>query len=110
MTTDPVLLATVTTGLSTLGLKAVDGVLTEAAKDLWSIVKKRLGWTADPSPDNLATGIAARLKDDSNLANELAELLKCHPQAGIASALVGNIQGGTVVVAGTLNVSGDFKM
>lgn len=110
MITDPVILATVTSALSVLGLKAIDGVLSEAGKDLWKTVKQRLCWSADPSPDNLATGIAARLKDDPTLTNQLAELLKSQPEAGTASALVGNIQAGKVVVAGTVNVSGDFKM
>jgi len=108
---DPVTLAVVTTGLSHLALKATEGTVSEAGKDLWAIVREKLGWTADPKPDSLAVRIAERLQDDSALTSELAELLRSKPdQAGTASLLVGRIKAGKVVVAGTVNVSGDFRM
>ena len=94
-----------------LAIKAADGTISEAGKDLWKTVRARLGWSADPAPESLAVDIAERLKDDQALASELAELLQSKPdQAGDASLLVGRIKAGKVVVAGTINVSGDFRM
>ena len=110
MSIDPVTLATVTSALSYLGLKAADGALSKVGQDLWNTVKNRFGWTNNPSPENLAVEIATRLKDDESLTNELTDLLKSQNQVGNASALVGRIEAGKVVVAATINVSGDFKM
>jgi hypothetical protein len=110
MPTDPVLLATVTSALCYLGQTALAGAVSEAGKELWQLAKQRLGLTADPSSEDLAVNIAKRLKDDPALTNELADLLKSKPEAGNASAMVGRIEAGKVVVAGTINVSGDFKM
>jgi hypothetical protein len=110
MVTEPVTLAVVTSALTHLGLKAIDGTLSEAGKDLWKNVKERLGLTIDPSPEDLPASIGSRLKNDGTLTNQLTELLRSHAGAGKASALVGHLQADKVVVAGTLNVTGDFKM
>jgi hypothetical protein len=110
MTTDPVLLSTVTAALSFLAQAVIAGTISEAGKELWLSAKQRLGFTADPPPDELAVSIAVRLKDDPALASELAELLKSEPRAGQASLMVGRIEAGKVIVAQTLNVAGDFKM
>lgn len=110
MTTDPVLLSTVTAALSFLAQTVIAGGVSEAGRQLWLSAKQRLGFTGDPPPEELAVSIAVRLKDDPALASELAELLKSEPGAGKASLMVGRIEAGKVIVAGTLNVSGDFKM
>lgn len=110
MITDPAALATITAALTLLGVKAVEGTVTEAGKDLWKTVRKLLGWNSDPPADSLAPRIALRLRDDEALTIRLAELLRSHPEAGTPSLMVGSIQAGKVVVAETLNVSGDFSM
>jgi hypothetical protein len=108
--TDPITLAVVTAALTHLGLKTVEGTVSEAGKDLWRTVKNRLGWAADPAPDDLAVRIASQLRDDDSLTNELADLLHSRREAGNASALVGRIKAGKVIVAGSVNIGGDFKM
>jgi hypothetical protein len=110
MATDPVLLATITSALCYLGQTAITGAISQAGKDLWQSAKQRLGLTTDLSSEDLPVSIAERLKNDPDLTNELAELLKSEPAAGNASLMVGRIEAGKVVVAGTLNVAGDFRM
>jgi hypothetical protein len=110
MVTDPVMLATVTTALTHLGLKALDGTISQAGKDLWTTITHRLGWTAVPSADSLPTVIATQLKDDDALATELVALLQAHAQVGTASAIVGRIQANNVITAGTLNNPGTINM
>jgi hypothetical protein len=59
---DPVTLAVVTSAVSYLALKVVEGTTSEAGKDLWSSVRRRLGLSADPSPDKCQwTRIVTRL-------------------------------------------------
>jgi hypothetical protein len=110
MATDPVLLATVTSALCYLAQATIAGAVSQAGKDLWQSAKHRLGLSTDPSSEDLAVNIADRLKNDPGLTTELAELLKSEPAAGSASLTVGRIEAGKVVVAGTLNVVGDFRM
>jgi hypothetical protein len=110
MVTEAVMLATVTTALTQLGLKALEGTLSQAGKDLWTTITHKLGWTADPSADSLPTAIATRLKDDDALTTDLVALLKAHPQVGTASAIAGHIQAKNVVTAGTIDNSGTFNM
>jgi hypothetical protein len=107
---EPVTLAAVTSALTLLGSEAAKGIISESGKDLWKIAKERFGWSTDPPADSLAIDIANRLKGDESLTNELAELLKSRPDVGVASALVGRIEAGKVIVASSISVSRDFKM
>ena len=108
---DPVILAVVTSALTQLASKAAEGSASEAGKDLWKAVMKRLGWSTDPSLENLSLNIAKRLKDDEELANDLTSLLKAKSaEAGSASLLVARIDANKVVVANTLTVEGGFRM
>jgi hypothetical protein len=110
MVSESVMLATLTSALTQLGLEALNGTLAEAGKDLWRTVKHKLGWAVDPSQESLAPAIATRLKDDDALATELVALLQAHPQVGTASAIVGHIQANNVITAGTLNNPGTINM
>jgi hypothetical protein len=108
---DPVVLAVVSSAVTQLALKVIEGSSSEAGKDLWKAVKKRLGWATNPPVDSLSIEIANRLKDDEKLTNEVTDLLKGKPsEVGAASALVARIEASKVVVAHTMTVEGDFRM
>lgn len=94
---DPVILAVVTSALTQLASKAAEGSASEAGKDLWKAVMKRLGWSTDPSLENLSLNIAKRLKDDEELANDLTSLLKakfCRSRVSIPSGCTHRCQQG----------------
>jgi hypothetical protein len=110
MVTDPVTLATVTTALTHLALKALDGTLGEAGKALWNTITQKLGWSTVPTADSLPTAIATQLKDNAALTSELVALLEANPEVGTASAIVGHIQARNVITAGTLNNPGTINM
>jgi hypothetical protein len=99
---DPVVLATVTSALTTLGMESLKGIGSSAGKDLWAKVRSVLGWKADPAPEQLAPMIAQRLADDPELTTRLTDLLKGNPSE-IAGQMVGSIIGGKVVVSRELN-------
>jgi hypothetical protein len=102
--------ATVTSALTILGLKAYEGVISEATKDLWGSIKSKFHWKNDPPKELLAMEIAIALKDNDVLVREVVELLKAKPDAGgDSAALVGHIQATNVVVAHTI-ITKNFNM
>lgn len=105
---DPITLATVTAALTTLATECGKNAASEAGKDLWDQVKSLFGWKAEPPPSELAPDIARRLQADDALLKRVVGLLQERP-AGTASALVGSIQAGKVVVATTINTE-NFTM
>src|SRR4051794_5353767 len=109
---DPVILYGIaTSALTMLGTEVAREAISEAGKDLWSQVKKRLGLLAEPAPDQLAIEIATRLKDDPALTAELLDMVRSKSAAaGTASMLIGNVKAERSFVAGTVNVSGNFNM
>lgn len=106
---DPITLATATSAITTLAVEVAKGTASEVGKDVWSQIKKLFGWRGQPPDSELAPTVARRLVDDAALARQVVTLLQQHP-TGPSSALVGSIDAEKVVVAGEINVSGDFKM
>ena len=104
---DPLTLATVTAALTLLGTEAAKGAASAVGKDVWGKVKSLFGWTAKPAPAQLPAGIAERLQKDDVLLSQVVELLKQQP-TGTASAMVGSIVAGKVVVIGTS--TGDINL
>ena len=108
---EPITLATLTAAVTVLATECAKGFAGEAGKSLWSQVKSLLGWgQAEPPPAELADRVARQLQKDPAAAKQLVELLQQTPEAGDASTLVGHIDAEKVVVAGKIEVQGDFKM
>jgi hypothetical protein len=108
---DPVILATVTSAITLVATEVTKGAASEAGKALWTKIKGMFGWSTDPSPPDLAADIARKLANDAELTKKIVELLKAQPENDQrASSLVRNIDAEKVVVAGKIEVSGDFIM
>ena len=106
---EPITLATVTSALTVMASEFAKGSLSEAGKDAWSKIKGLFGWKAEPAAAELAPRIAQHLQQDDQLARQVILLLREQP-VGTASTLVGSIDAEKVVVADTINVSGDLNM
>jgi hypothetical protein len=104
---DPITLATLTAAVSHLAAKVIEGVADDAGADLWGRIKARFRWESDPPLSDLAPSVAAELAKSEELARDVIQLLQERQET---ANLVGNIDAEKVVVAQTLNVSGDFHM
>ena len=108
---DPITLATVTSAVSVLASECAKGAASDAGKDLWARIKSLLSWSKDPELADLAPLLAKQLSANEKLALNIVELLKGSPEAEtVAGKLVGRIDAQKVIVAGRIEVSGDFKM
>ncbi len=110
---DPITLATVTSAVTLLATECGKGLASEAGKATWSKIRSLLGWQDEPTEKTekeFAPAVARRLEKDEVVVRQIVALLQEQPAVGTASALVGSIQADKVVVAETLNVSGDFNM
>lgn len=107
---DPVTLATITSAVTLLATECAKGLSSEAGKSTWNAIKSLFKWDADPGPDELAKLIAQHMEKDPEAAKQVVELLQADDSVGGASALVGNIDAQKVVVAGEIDVKGNFNM
>lgn len=107
---DPITLAVLTSGVTTLAVEVLKGSASEAGKDLWKSVKLAFGWKEDPAQETVARDAATALAQNDELARRVTELLK-KDDAGTAGRLVGSLHvQGNSIVAGTMNVEGGFHM
>jgi hypothetical protein len=106
---DPVTLATITAGVSVLASECAKGVAGEAGKDLWTRIKKRLGFQQEPELPMLAPAVAQKLSEDESAAKDVIELLRNHASAApTAAAMIGQINAERVVVLNNQTVQGNF--
>jgi hypothetical protein len=104
---DPVALATVTSAVTLLATEAGKGLAGEAAKDLWTQIRTRLGLAKEPPRDELAPAVAGALAQDEGAAGDVVRLLQQHAgHAGDAAALVGRIDAEKVVYIANQTVFG----
>ncbi len=109
---DPITLATMTSALVQIALDVTKGVATDAAKALWAKASAALGLAAKPSDDDVAVQIARKLQANPKAAAKLVAELQALPKQESSARLVGSltVRADNVVVADTVNVSGDFVM
>lgn len=105
---DLVSLATVTAAATTLGIECLKGAGSSAGKDLWTKVRALLGWSKDPSPEQLAHEIAQRLVQEPGLIAKVAEILQSQPSE-TAGQMIGVLNARKVVVAQQIHAQ-TFKM
>ncbi|NQU23593.1 MAG: hypothetical protein HQ567_20110 [Candidatus Nealsonbacteria bacterium] len=108
---DPVI-ATLTAGVTVLACEVSKGIASAAGSDTWTRIKSLLGFSKEPELAELAPQVANLLAASPELQMQVAELLQQSPQGESAQQIVGSIkvENGKVVIAGQINVSGDFNM
>jgi ABC-type uncharacterized transport system substrate-binding protein len=94
---DPITLATVTSAITVLGTKVVEGVASEVGKSLWAGVKNVFGWNNEPKAAEIAQCTAQHLQDHPDHASQVIQLLQ--QDKGTVGMLVGQIDAEKVVVA-----------
>jgi hypothetical protein len=104
---DPLTLATVTSAVTLLATEAGKGLAGEAAKDIWTQIRTRLGLVKDPPKEEMAPTIARALAADHTAAGDVVRLLQQHAaHAGDASSLVGRIDAEKVIYVANQTVFG----
>lgn len=100
---DPVTLATVTAALTLVGTEATKGVASQAGKDIWGRAKQLLGWSKEPSQEEMPKAIASQLNGNDVLLNEVVALLQgaqsSEPSVQMIGSLVGTLIAEKAVVA-----------
>lgn len=86
MSLDPIVLATLTAGATTLSQEVAKGLASAAGKDAWERLKSLFGWASDPLPAEVPERVAKALVDDPVRAREVLALLQAS-----GDALVGGI-------------------
>lgn len=107
---DPVTLATITSAVTVLANECAKEIAGEAGKAIWDKVKSSLGWNKEPPMQDIPERIAHELQSNPQLASQIVDLLKSAANASSAKALVSNLKAEKVVVAGTIDVKGNFTM
>lgn len=109
---EPITLAVLTSAVTTLATKAIEGFGEEAGKSLWGKVKTTLCWSNDPPPQDLAPMLAKQLDADEALASRVLELLKENQpgETAVVQQLVGQIhtKGGKITIIGSQTAQGDI--
>ena len=98
---DPIALATMTSSLTVLGTKVVEGLASEASRTLWEAILKLFQWRESPPPDRLAPSIAEHLNAHPLQAKDVLQLLQ--QETSIVGHLVGRIDANKVVVVHTVH-------
>jgi len=101
MPLDPITLATITSAVTLLGEESVKGLGSEVGKSTWRLVRSLFGWKDDPPPADIPHQVATTLTASPELAQKVWELLKNNKDAGVASSIVGKIEGEKVIVIQT---------
>jgi len=109
---DPILLSTITSAVSVIANECIKGIGGAAGKDMWANIKKAFGWEKDPEISQVAVLAATELNKSPELCTQIVGLIK-QARTSSVSQLVGQItqaEGGKLVVADQIHVSGDFNM
>ncbi len=108
---DPIVLATITSGVTVLATEAGKGLAGEVGKDAWTRIKSVLGFKSDPPAGALAPAIAERLVNDDAAAREVLRLLRENGgDSSGAAAIVGQVNADRVIVIGKQEIAGDFNL
>lgn len=105
-------IATLTAGVAVLACECAKGVASAAGSDAWKKIKSLLGFRKEPELAGLAPSVANLLAQRPELQPQVAQLLQQSAEGEPAQQIVGSIrvEGGKAVIAGQVNVSGDFNM
>lgn len=108
---DPIILATITSAVTTLALECGKGAASEAGKALWSKIVRVLGWQTVPPLADLSSSIARSLTASPKTATEVVKLLQ-GTNSGVEDvvALIGNLDADKVIISARITVRGDLNM